>query len=492
MVQEGRWLPFPRSEVSPHLQESLLVADKWNPNHHGKDAVSANPVVSSFLARAFAPELFDLIQSFSSQPLLSCQWPPNPVTWVTKCLEPTSRWKATHPYHQGAEKAQKRWEHQAESHSPSRLPERLPSPGPPGTTYCLGIHVTLTDEIGAETPPPHTRMAPLVEDMLCHGRTSLTEAVVTVPFYSRRSLGEGLSLGKARDASFTLTRAGTWIGKLAYLTADPLTIREGWQAIAQAITECQIEARGPGHPWAHLMSPQQFRFYHQGESSQKEHPKGAGLHSQPSPNRSSRSKNCGQWQWDWRPVLPQPPSPLPDWGFESDRSLVSTASSVSSHSDWSKGSWHSQCGRWHRETGAHIKQGYSGEHLRSSRTDITLYEVLTVLDKHYNNVKVLDALNQEFFQLQIADMETILDWGLHLLRHLQVLAALFPECFPPDHVAKLKHDCFHDRLPKHLKAMVAYLKASLQDLFWLPMGHKGNREGALHGTIPKPLKPSIQ
>ena len=28
---------------------------KWNPNHHGKDTVSANPVVSSFLARAFVP-----------------------------------------------------------------------------------------------------------------------------------------------------------------------------------------------------------------------------------------------------------------------------------------------------------------------------------------------------------------------------------------------------------------------------------------------------
>ena len=46
-------------------------------------------------------------------------------------------------------------------------------------------------------------------------------------FYGRHSLGEGLSLGEARDAAFTLTGAGTWVGKLAHLAANPLTIQEG-------------------------------------------------------------------------------------------------------------------------------------------------------------------------------------------------------------------------------------------------------------------------
>ena len=44
--------------------------------------------------------------------------------------------------------------------------------------------------------------------------------------------------------------------------------------------------------------------------------------------------------------------------------------------------------------------------------DITLDDVLTVLDEHYNNIKALDALNQELFQLQMADKEAILDWGV--------------------------------------------------------------------------------
>ena len=83
-------------------------------------------------------------------------------------------------------------------------------------------------------------------------------------------------------------------------------------------------------------------------------------------------------------------------------------------------------------------QGYPGELVQSSGTDITLDNVLMILDEHYNNMKALDALNQELFQLQMADMETVLDWGIHLLRHLQVLAASFPNCFPPDCAAELK------------------------------------------------------
>ena len=88
-------------------------------------------------------------------------------------------------------------------------------------------------------------------------------------------------------------------------------------------------------------------------------------------------------------------------------------------------------------------QGYPGELVQSSGTDITLDDMLTILDEHYNNVKALDALNQELFQLQMADKETVVDRGVCLSRHLQVLSASFPDCFPPDHVVELKRDCFY-------------------------------------------------
>ena len=135
------------------------------------------------------------------------------------------------------------------------------------------------------------------------------------------------------------------------------------------------------------------------------------------------------------------PSPLPDRGVKSDRSSISTASSVSSRSDHSDGSGHSrpdrryqeethmkinlpifkdedakdavtyQSWRWdltvYRHAGCRDRtllpyairslQGYPGELVQSSGTDINLDKVLTILDEHYNNVKALDALNQELF-----------------------------------------------------------------------------------------------
>ena len=75
-------------------------------------------------------------------------------------------------------------------------------------------------------------------------------------------------------------------------------------------------------------------------------------------------------------------------------------------------------------------QGYPVKLVQSSGTDITLDDVLTILDDHYNNVKALDALNQELFQLQMADKETVLDWGVCLSRHLQVLAPSSLTTFP--------------------------------------------------------------
>ena len=51
-----------------------------------------------------------------------------------------------------------------------------------------------------------------------------------------------------------------------------------------------------------------------------------------------------------------------------------------------------------------------GELVRSQVTDITLDDVLAILDEHYNNVKALDALNQELFQLQMGEKETVSDW----------------------------------------------------------------------------------
>ena len=56
-------------------------------------------------------------------------------------------------------------------------------------------------------------------------------------------------------------------------------------------------------------------------------------------------------------------------------------------------------------------QGYPGELVRSSGTDVALDGILAILDEHYNNVKALDALNQEFFKMWMGEKETVLEWG---------------------------------------------------------------------------------
>ena len=167
-----------------------------------------------------------------------------------------------------AQGATDQWETEEDSshqNSPMWSPvQRLPA-GRLNMNYCLEIQVSLTDELGDVPPPSHAWTAPVVEDMLQEARDGLTEAVVIGPgrailFYGRHSMGEGLKADKVRDAAFLLTGAGTWVGKSAYLTADPMTLQEGERAITWAILDNKVKARGPGHPQVNLLAQLPFRF----------------------------------------------------------------------------------------------------------------------------------------------------------------------------------------------------------------------------------------
>ena len=57
-----------------------------------------------------------------------------------------------------------------------------------------------------------------------------------------------------------LTGAGTWVGKSAYLTTNPMTIQEGRRAIAQAVSYNRVKARGPRHPHVNPLAQQPFQF----------------------------------------------------------------------------------------------------------------------------------------------------------------------------------------------------------------------------------------
>ena len=123
----------------------------------------------------------------------------------------------------------------------------------------------MTDELGDIPPPLHAWTAQVVEDMLREARDGLTEAMVIGPgrailFYGRNSMGEGLKADEARHAMFLLTGTGMWVGKAAYLTADPMTLQEGKRAITEAISDNRVKARGPGRPLVNPLAQQPFRF----------------------------------------------------------------------------------------------------------------------------------------------------------------------------------------------------------------------------------------
>ena len=59
-------------------------------------------------------------------------------------------------------------------------------------------------------------------------------------------MGEGLKADEARDAAFLLTGAGMWVGKSAYLTANPMTLQEGKRAIAHAILDQGVKVQRTG------------------------------------------------------------------------------------------------------------------------------------------------------------------------------------------------------------------------------------------------------
>ena len=159
--------------------------------------------------------------------------------------------------------------------------------------------MTLTEELGEVPPPSHSWMAPLVEDMLCEARTGLTKVVVTgsgrvVLFYGICSMGEGLKVDEARDAACLLTGAGMLVGKLAYLTADPMTIQEGKRAIAQAVSDNRVKARGPRHPHVNLPAQQPFCFNSPRTSSLKDVFGDCSSDYPQSPHQPSRGQECNR------------------------------------------------------------------------------------------------------------------------------------------------------------------------------------------------------
>ena len=117
---------------------------------------------------------------------------------------------------------------------------------------------------------------------------------------------------EARDAAFLLTGTGTWVGKLAYLTTDPMTLQEGKRAITRAISDHGVKAMGPGHPRVNLPAQLPFRF-----TTSRASPLGNQTMQEVPDDRQTqqwrpRGRGHNRWRRDQRQHSPRYQSPLPD------------------------------------------------------------------------------------------------------------------------------------------------------------------------------------
>ena len=113
------------------------------------------------------------------------------------------------------------------------------------------------------------------------------------------------------------------VGKLAYLTANPMTILEGKRAIAHAVSVNRVKVRGSGHSHVNLPAQQPFQFNALRTSPQKDMSGDCGSDYPQSPHWPSRGQEHNRRWRDQRPQSPRFPSPSPDYGFESNRSSLS-------------------------------------------------------------------------------------------------------------------------------------------------------------------------
>ena len=214
------------------------------------------------------------------------------------------------------------------------------------------------------TTTSYTLQALVVKDMLCDGKSGLTEAIVMGPgwvilFYGRQLLGEGLSLGEAWNAMFILSAAISWVGKQAQLNTNALSLWEGRQMIAQAITKWCIKARGPGCHHSFLPASQPFRFHSLDGPPQEER-----LQSTKKGMEESRHTHwvlhhdCASWHGHihgqrWQDCGWHQPEPF--YLHQTMVLRVSTSSLVSSCSSRSGDSRHMHNSQCHQEPRGHME-----------------------------------------------------------------------------------------------------------------------------------------
>ena len=91
-------------------------------------------------------------------------------------------------------------------------------------------------------------------------------------------------------------------------------------------------------------------------------------------------------------------------------------------------------------------QGFPDDLARSLGKDVTLSDILQMLDKHYGVVMMFNALSKGLYSLKQGSRESVAEFGVHLLQQVQILQLEYQGKIQPEHVEEMKCDCFYEGL----------------------------------------------
>ena len=144
------------------------MAYKWIPSQHDKEAATSDQVVYIVSCQGFCAHKERLYLEFQFTAtdfmLMAAKTSDGGDNMSEANLQADGL--VERPAQGTADRQEMEEEDSSPHNSPTWSPvQRLPA-GHLNMDYCLGIRVTLTDELGDTPPPSHAWMAPVVEDML--------------------------------------------------------------------------------------------------------------------------------------------------------------------------------------------------------------------------------------------------------------------------------------------------------------------------------------
>ena len=101
-------------------------------------------------------------------------------------------------------------------------------------------------------------------------------------------------------------------------------------------------------------------------------------------------------------------------------------------------------------------QGFPGDLAKSLGKDATLSDVLQMLDEMHGVVMTFDTLMKELYFLKQGSGKNVAEFGVCLSQQLQILQSEYLGSVQPEHVEKMRPDCFYEGLNPKYQWMLAH------------------------------------